>query len=268
MRGDVGGSRDAADRGDRGGAAAPGSSRRNDRLRVDFHAHTRFSEDAVTSPAALLDRARRAGLDRIAVTDHGTIAGALAARRLDPARVIVGEEIRCSDWTEVIGLFLTRPVDPGQTLEETVDAIRSQGGLVYVPHPYAYLTRARERVRRCMELADCLEVHNARAFWPAWNRRADRAARASGLARCAGSDAHFPGEVGRAYTEIRPFQTAAELRERLATARPGARALTSPLGHLRSLGVKAGRRLLEAVPLARPHPPLEGTRQGAGRPSG
>lgn len=242
--------------GEGGEAARRGADRPGDVLRADFHAHTLYSEDAVMSPAELLDRARRAGLDRIAVADHGTIEGALAARRLDPARVIVGEEIRCSDWTEVIGLFLTRPVVPGQTLEATVDAIRTQGGVVYIPHPFAYLTRAGERVRRCLQFADCLEVHNARAFWPEWNRRADRAARSSGLARCAGSDAHFPDEVGRAYTEIGSFRTAAELRERLATARPGRRELSSPLEHVRSFGVKAGRRLLETVPLARPIPTL------------
>ena len=240
----------------------PGVSGSRERLRVDLHAHTHFSEDAVMSPAELVALARRRGLDRIAVTDHGTIEGALQARRLAPGRVIVGEEIRCGDWTEVIGLFLDRPVEPGRSLEATAAAIRSQGGVVYVPHPYAYLTRADERVRRCLELADCLEVHNSRAFWPAWNRRADRAARSAGLGRCAGSDAHFPEEVGRASTEVAPFRTARDFRARLSTAHPGERVLSSPLQHVRSLAVKAGRRLLDAAPVVESPAPPE--RSGAG----
>lgn len=248
------------------GTAEPAHAAASDFLRVDFHAHTHFSEDAVISPAELPALARRAGLDRVAISDHGTIEGALEARRLDPEMVVVGEEIRCRDWTEVIGLFLTRPVEPGRPLEETVAAIRSQGGVVYVPHPYAYLTRAGERVRRCLELADCLEVHNARAFWPSWNREADRAARASGLGRFAGSDAHFPEEVGRAWTEVAPFRTADDLRSRLGAARPGRRDLSSPLQHVRSFGLKAGRRLLGAAPVVAPPPPLD--RPEARAPSG
>ena len=64
-------------------------------LRVDLHSHTHHSLDAVPSPRELVERAGEAGLDRIAVTDHGEIDGALEARMLDPARVIIGEEIRC-----------------------------------------------------------------------------------------------------------------------------------------------------------------------------
>lgn len=63
-----------------GGAdpAPPGAARPDDLLRVDLHAHTRFSEDGVMSPAELMDRARIAGMDRITISDHGTIEGALA----------------------------------------------------------------------------------------------------------------------------------------------------------------------------------------------
>ena len=64
-------------------------------IRVDLHTHTRQSPDASLRPAELVRRARDAGLNRIAVTDHGEIDGALEARELAPDLVIVGEEIRC-----------------------------------------------------------------------------------------------------------------------------------------------------------------------------
>src|SRR5690606_18231825 len=110
-------------------------------LRIDLHAHTRFSPDATMSPRELVDRALDAGLDRIAVTDHGEIEGALEARAYAPAHVIVGEEIRCEGRTELIGLFLTERIPQGLPIEETVERIRAQGGLVYAPHPYAYARR-------------------------------------------------------------------------------------------------------------------------------
>ena len=62
-------------------------------LRVDFHCHTRYSKDSLTTPEKLLEACKRKGLDRVVITDHNTIAGALHAQKLDPQRVIVGEEI-------------------------------------------------------------------------------------------------------------------------------------------------------------------------------
>ena len=48
-------------------------------IRVDFHSHTRRSVDAWTAPAEWVERAVAAGLDRVAVTDHDEIEGALEA---------------------------------------------------------------------------------------------------------------------------------------------------------------------------------------------
>ena len=59
------------------------------RLRVEFHCHTNASKDSLTTPEALVEAARRKGLDRVIVTDHNSIRGAQAARALDPARIIV-----------------------------------------------------------------------------------------------------------------------------------------------------------------------------------
>ncbi|MEJ2320059.1 MAG: PHP domain-containing protein [Gemmatimonadales bacterium] len=107
-------------------------------IRVDLHTHTRRSPDASLRPVELVLRARDAGLDRIAVTDHGEIDGALEARELAPDLVIVGEEIRCRGRTELIGLFLSERIPMGLPIEEVVERIRDQDGVVYAPHPYAY----------------------------------------------------------------------------------------------------------------------------------
>ena len=135
-------------------------------LRIDLHAHTRFSLDAAMSPRELVDRALEAGIDRIAVTDHNEIEGALEARAYAPAHVIVGEEIRCEGNTELIGLFLTERIPPGLSVEETAERIRAQGGLVYAPHPYAYALRPRWHAARSLAVADIVEVFNSRGFFP------------------------------------------------------------------------------------------------------
>lgn len=226
-------------------------------MKVDLHCHTRFSPDSTTSPDVLVERAREADLDRVAVTDHGEIEGALRARSADPELVIVGEEIRCADRTEVIGLFLRERIPEGLPLEETVARIRDQGGVVYVPHPFAYLTRAGPRGLRAIWMADAVEGFNARAFWPAWNRRAVRAATRWGLPVGAGSDAHFPGEIGQAYTEMPAFLTADEFRENVPAAHPVGLAVSPPTVHLASAALKL------TAPL-RPSPGTSAQKETAG----
>lgn len=217
-------------------------------LRVDLHSHTDRSPDACMSPLELLERAVEAGIDRIAVTDHGTIEGALEAFEAAPDRVVVGEEIRCACRTELIGLFLTERIPERLAFEEVVERIRDQGGLVYAPHPYAYAWRPISRARRVLRVADVAEAFNARAFVPPWNRAAAAAAKRLGLPVGAGSDAHFPGEVGRAYTLMPAFVGAEGLREAASLARPVGVGLTGPLAHARSTGLKLNRWLSEARP--------------------
>ena len=221
----------------------PSETREPARLRIDLHAHTRFSLDAAMSPRELVDRAIDAGLDRIAVTDHGEIEGALEARAYAPAHVIVGEEIRCEGNTELIGLFLTERIPQGLPIEETVERIRAQGGLVYAPHPYAYAWRPRRHAERSLAVADIVEVFNSRAFYPPWNRRALRAARARGLAAAASTDSHFAHELGRAYTEVPAFDGPEGLLRALAHGTPVAVATASPFIHVASIGLKVARLL-------------------------
>ncbi len=102
--------------------------------------HTDRSGDSDTSPEDLVRRAVRIGLGAIAVTDHNTIAGAVAAREaaerlgLD-LHVIVGSEIKSSEG-EVIGLYLEHDIPRDLTFAETIDAIHAAGAVAYVPHPF------------------------------------------------------------------------------------------------------------------------------------
>lgn len=213
-------------------------------VKVDLHAHTWFSADSTTSPAEMIERARRAGLDRIAVTDHGSITGALEAAAHDPELVVVGEEVKCACGVHVIGLFLNELIPNRLPLQATVDRIRDQGGVVYAPHPYAYLRDPAGRAQRVLTVADVVEVFNARAFLPAWNRRAAEAAARLRLPAIAGSDSHFPWEVGRTYTEMPAFRDAASLLSGLAHARIVQARTVTPLVHVGSIASEAIRRLL------------------------
>ncbi|MDH3495161.1 MAG: PHP domain-containing protein [Gemmatimonadota bacterium] len=212
-------------------------------MRVDFHTHTSRSADALTSPRALVARAAAAGLDRIAVTDHGRIDGALAAADVDPDRVIVGEEVHCREGVHLIGLYVSAHVPHDLSVRDAAGRIRDQGGVVYAPHPFAYPWDPARKADLVLGVAELVEVFNARAFFPPWNRQAAAAAAARGLPAAASSDAHFPWEIGRAWTELPPFAGAAELRAVVAQARPVPRVLTTPVVHGLSLGLELLRTL-------------------------
>jgi predicted metal-dependent phosphoesterase TrpH len=216
-------------------------------IRMDLHSHTRYSLDAVTTPAQLVERAAEEGIDRIAVTDHGEIEGALMAQALDPERVIVGEEIRCAGGTELIGLFLHERIPYGLSVEETAARIRDQGGLVYAPHPFAYLRHPTRHAERALAVADIAEAFNSRAFLPTWNRRARQTATTRGIPLAASSDGHFPHEIGRAYTYIPAFNDAASLRAALIHAVPDGIRTATPFIHVASLSLKIARIGLNRV---------------------
>ena len=191
-------------------------------MRGDFHMHTYYSFDCMTSPEALARRCSDVGLDCIAVTDHNSLAGAQAVRAVAGFTVILGEEVK-STAGEITGLFLTEEVPAGLSPVETAKRIKEQGALVSVPHPFAGYGRsslAEPSVMDLLPYVDLIEAFNARTMSPASNERAHAFAREHGLAATAVSDAHTLGELGRTYTEFPDFDgTPHGFKEALREAR-------------------------------------------------
>ncbi len=172
---------------------------------IDLHCHTSASFDSLARPGDVVRAAAARGLTHLVVTDHDRIDGALAAREAAPAglTVIVGEEVRTADG-DLIAAYLERAVAPGMSAAETVAAVREQGGLVGIPHPYDRLRGSLlmdARMETLVSLVDWVEVHNARLVGGG-NERAATLAREHGLAGVAVSDAHSVLEVGVAYTAL------------------------------------------------------------------
>jgi predicted metal-dependent phosphoesterase TrpH len=177
-------------------------------MKADLHAHTHFSRDALTSVSTFARRYQQAGIDCVAVSDHNNIDGALAVRESAAFRVIVSEEIKSGEG-EIIGLFLRETVRRGLTPEDTVRAIREQGGLVLVPHPYDRVRRSPlrpEALLRIMKEIDIIEVFNSRTVFAADNERSRQLAAEHGKLMSAATDAHTPWEIGLTYVEMPAFE--------------------------------------------------------------
>jgi predicted metal-dependent phosphoesterase TrpH len=177
---------------------------------VDLHMHTDWSHDCSTPTEDLLDHAERIGLGAIAITDHNAFGGALEAIELAPRGLVVipGEEVKTDGQGEVIGLFLGEEVPRGMSFAETIEAIRDQGGLVYLPHPFDRLHAIPDPATLHRHLAeiDVLEVFNARLLRESFNDEALRFAQKYRLLQGAGSDAHVLQGVGTGAVRMRRFE--------------------------------------------------------------
>lgn len=179
-------------------------------LKLEVHVHTRFSKDSILCLWPLYVKCLLRGISVIAVTEHNNIEGGkkfseFCRKRGSKINVIVGEEIFTSQG-EIIGLFLNKPIEPGLTPEETIRQIKSQGGVVYVPHPFD-LKRSRtvlqeNAIRDNRELIDCIEVHNGRNISKDFSAKQLEIAGKYNLRHVIGSDAHTFIEAGRNYMLI------------------------------------------------------------------
>jgi predicted metal-dependent phosphoesterase TrpH/glycosyltransferase involved in cell wall biosynthesis len=192
-----------------------------DLIHVDLHMHTNHSHDCATSVDVLLETAKKRGLGAIAVTDHNEISGALEAReRADGIKVIVAEEVKTKEQGEVIGLFIEEKIPRGLSLEETIAAIKDQGGLVYVPHPFDRMHSVPdyEHLLKVVEQIDAIEVFNPRVAFSAFNEEAERFAAKYRIVAGAGSDSHVPQGLGSVKIAMRDFDGPDEFLESLRDA--------------------------------------------------
>jgi predicted metal-dependent phosphoesterase TrpH len=194
-------------------------------IEVDLHMHTDHSPDCATPVRVLLETARDRGLGAIAITDHNEVSGALEARRIaqeemGDIEVIVAEEVKTAEQGEVIGLFLEEKIPRGMTMAETIAAIREQGGLVYVPHPFDrfHSVPDYEHLLDIVEEIDILEVFNPRVAVTSFNEEAERFARKYRIVPGAGSDSHVAQGLGSVRMRIHRFDGPQEFLEAMRDA--------------------------------------------------
>lgn len=169
--------------------------------RYDFHVHSKHSYDCLVGPETIIRAAKARGLAGIAVTDHETIAGALAVRAVTPADLllIVGQEVY-TDIGDIVCLGLTTEIRSRDALAVIAEAHR-QGGVAFLPHPLrSHPGRIPDEVLDAVDgyeglnsRAGCFDVGAAQPSETNW-------ARLAGKAVLGNSDAHFASDIGRAYT--------------------------------------------------------------------
>lgn len=186
-------------------------------VRIDFHVHTNGSPEGIHGLTEVIARAKRVGLDGIAVTDHNRLMSSRTAARLSKIHDFLviggiegGDLVRKKPHGNAhrhwIGLNLDE-TPSADDMQEITDIVREQGGLSIAPHPYA-----RNGFKHYDTLGfDAVESLNG--------TRKDGEIDGKGLARVGGTDAHSKYMLGHTWTDV--YDSNGSLESVLESVRKG-----------------------------------------------
>ena len=191
----------------------------SNKFKLDLHTHSIISHDGGITAQNYTGLIESNVLDYIAITDHNETRFARIMKEKLGDRIIIGEEVGTTEG-EIIGLFLQKTIPGGLTPEETIQAIRQQNGLVYIPHPFETFRKGlqAETLERIAHLIDIVEIFNGRGIWRGKNELAKAFMFKNGLTGAASSDAHCMLGIGMVYNKIRGVPARKQLKKLLRKA--------------------------------------------------
>ncbi len=171
---------------------------------LDPHIHSTYSSDSTASPRDIIKRAKKIGLDAIAIADHNTIKGSLItieeAKDFEDFVVVPAVEVSSSKG-HIVALGIKEDVEKGLSPEDTIEKIRSLGGIAVAAHPFvSYRDGLCDNVKE-LDI-DAIETLNSRYIFGYSNWKAKNLAERRSLPEIGSSDAHFIGAIGSCVTEF------------------------------------------------------------------
>jgi len=173
-------------------------------LKWETHCHSVYSNrrrrwfDALNTPREMIEAAIRRGLDGMIITDHDSVEGGLAGRKVARGYkgfyVIPGAEVS-SKAGHILAIGVQENVPKGLSLEETIDRIHGLGGIAIASHPFS--SRVSPSLGEGCLKTDGVEVFNAMNRGSE-NWKASSLAEGHRRPKTAGSDAHWASAIGNA----------------------------------------------------------------------
>jgi predicted metal-dependent phosphoesterase TrpH len=214
----------------------------NLKLKIDLHVHTIYSSDSSITPKQLVFYAKKRGLDGVAVTDHDKLDSSLKICRETDFLVLPGMEISSADG-HIVALNVHENIPKGLRSEETVTRIHEAGGIAIACHPITLFKGSLGK--HVTSDFDAIEVINSSAFPFRYSRkRSEEIASRLGIARVAGTDAHFAPEIGYAFTLIDAEPDVGEMANAIKNGK------CEPCGGAIPLPIRLRRELYKLLKLA------------------
>lgn len=171
------------------------------KIKADIHIHTAYSDGNGTIDEILI-AARRAGLNAIAITDHNTSkAYRIAKMKSRNLLIIPGFEAETdAGHVLVLGILKKGSERVRYRYEELIEKVEELGGITILAHPAIYPQKIKRWIK-CKPIA--IEVINALYPLPKFQVNISmKIANKLSLPMTAGSDAHQPNQIGKAYMKI------------------------------------------------------------------
>jgi hypothetical protein len=171
-------------------------------MNFEIHCHSYYSKgekitwECLDSPKDVVRICKKKGMDGLALTDHKVISGWKEAEREAKKLGMIfipAQEIHTKDG-HIIGLGINEGIKNNQSLEETLDQIRRQGGLSVAPHPFDIKG---DGIRDGIRKVDVVEIFNSINLDKLSNKLAEIKAKRFGKPGVVGSDAHSLGMIAR-----------------------------------------------------------------------
>ena len=185
------------------------------RLKIELHCHNEFSNfqlgpnetpfDCGVTIEEQFEKAFEMNLDAFFITNHNTLNGyksLLEYRenhvKFKKIKVYPGEEITTDLGIHILAYGLNETIRAGNSLEETLDCIKSQDAISCAPHPFGLSNGLREKAILC----DLIEVFNSNNVDRYSNLRASHFAKVHKMTEVSGSDSHVVSTLGRCINSI------------------------------------------------------------------
>lgn len=185
--------------------------------KVDLHSHSIISHDGGISADEYEHLLSSGALDCIAITDHNETSFARIMHKKLGDKIIIGEEITTTEG-EIIGLYLKETIPAKLSAVETLQQIKAQDALVYIPHPYEVFRKGLQgtTLEAIKDEIDIVEVFNGRGQMRGKPKEALSFANLYEKSMAASSDAHTIRGIGRTYSVVTEFPEHKTLKQLLS----------------------------------------------------
>ena len=179
-------------------------------LRTELHCHNVYSNghvgdleppfDCNVSISEQLEKSLESNLDVLFVTNHNTLDGFNQItdykndhEKFSNLKIYPAVEITTDKEAHVLVYGLHEEIKSNQTLDEIIDAAKSQDAITIAPHPFSLIDALRDDSLKC----DLFEVFNSSNIDIYSNKKAEIFAKEKNLLTTAGSDSHIASTIGR-----------------------------------------------------------------------
>lgn len=171
---------------------------------IDPHIHSTYSGDSTASVKDIIKHSRKIGLDAIAIADHNSLKGSEAALKdfgkMDDLVIIPAMEISTTKG-HIVALGISEEIPKAIPPEETIELIRTQGGIAVAAHPFVTYREGLFTQVKYVDV-DAMETLNSRYIFGYSNWRAKKMAKEKKIPQIGASDAHFLGAIGSCVTQL------------------------------------------------------------------